>query len=166
VSVPVVAAGGIADGRGVAAALTLGAAGVQIGTAFLACDESNASAEHKQALRSAAPTSTFLTRAYTGRLARGLTNRLGETLQATGGPFLPYPMQRELLRVLQTEASKQGRTDLLTMWSGQAAPLIKHHRAADLFASLVKDTEAALLAAMKRDDGVDARRAAGGEGRS
>ncbi len=144
VNVPVVAAGGIADGRGVAAALTLGAAGAQLGTAFLACEESNATPAHKDALRSDATKYTMLTRAFTGRLARGLTNTLGETLHNARGPFLPYPVQRELLRSLQVEAAKQGRTDLLTMWSGQAAPLIKHRHAAELVASLVKETEAVL----------------------
>ncbi len=78
VRIPVVAAGGIADARGIAAALVLGAGGVQIGTAFLACEESNAPPAHKAAILSARPGSTRLTRGYTGRLARGLQNRLGE----------------------------------------------------------------------------------------
>jgi nitronate monooxygenase len=139
VRVPVVAAGGIADGRGIAAALTLGAEGVQIGTAFLACEESNAPPGHKEALLHAHATPTILTRAYTGRLARGLTNRLGETLH--GGPYLPYPMQGNLLRPLRVEAIKQGRIDLISMWAGQAAPLLKHRQAGELFEDLVTQTE-------------------------
>jgi nitronate monooxygenase len=138
VRIPVVAAGGIADGRGVAAALTLGAAGVQVGTAFLACDESNAPPAHKAALRNARSTPTILTRAYTGRLARGLSNQLGETVHACAGPWLPYPVQGELVRGLRAEALRQGRTDLIAMWAGQATPLVTHTRAADVFAGLVE----------------------------
>jgi nitronate monooxygenase len=141
VRVPVVAAGGIADGRGIVAALTLGAAGVVIGTAFLACDESNATPGHKAALLQARSTPTFLTRAYTGRLARGLPNRLGETVHASGGPWLPYPLQGVLLSGLRIEAARQGRLDLMALWAGQAAPLLRHRRAAELFAHLVAQVE-------------------------
>jgi nitronate monooxygenase len=137
VGVPVVAAGGVADGRGVAAALTLGAAGVQVGTAFLACDESNAPDAHKAALLNARSTPTMLTRAFTGRLARGLTNRLGETVHASGGPWLPYPLQGELVRGLRAQALRQGRTDLIAMWAGQAAPLVRRRHATEVFADLV-----------------------------
>jgi nitronate monooxygenase len=143
VRVPVVAAGGIADGRGIAAALTLGADGVQIGTAFLACDESGAAPAHKEALLHSHATPTLLTRGYTGRLARGLTNRLGETLDplARAGSFLPYPVQGVLIRELRAEAAKQGRTDLMPMWAGQSAPLVTHRHAAELFEDLVQETE-------------------------
>jgi nitronate monooxygenase len=143
VRVPVVAAGGIADGRGIAAALTLGADGVQIGTAFLACDESDAPPGHKHALLHAHATPTILTRAYTGRLARGLTNKLGEELDpaARAGTYLPYPVQGQLLRELRVEATKQGRIDLMPLWAGQAAPLLTHRRAAELFDDLVQETE-------------------------
>jgi nitronate monooxygenase len=143
VRVPVVAAGGIADGRGIAAALTLGADGVQIGTAFLACDESAAPPEHKHALLHAHATPTLLTRGYTGRLARGLTNRLGEALDpgARAGAFLPYPVQGILLRDLRAEAVKQGRIDLMPLWAGQSAPLLTHRRAAELFDDLLQETE-------------------------
>jgi nitronate monooxygenase len=143
VRVPVVAAGGVADGRGIAAALTLGADGVQIGTAFLACDESDAAPAHKEALLHAHQTPTILTRGYTGRLARGLTNRLGETMEplARAGRFLPYPLQGQLIRELRAAAAKQGRTDLMPMWAGQSAPLLTHRKAAELFEDLVQETE-------------------------
>jgi nitronate monooxygenase len=143
VRVPVVAAGGVADGRGIAAALTLGADGVQIGTAFLACDESGATPAHKHALLHAHATPTILTRAYTGRLARGLTNRLGEALDpaARAGSYLPYPVQGHLLRELRAEATTQGRIDLMSTWAGQSAPLLTHRRAAELFDDLVQETE-------------------------
>lgn len=144
VRVPVLAAGGVADGRAIAAALALGADGVQVGTAFLACEESNAPPGHKEALFKARSTPTILTRAYTGRLARGLSNTIGETVHATGGPFLPYPLQGELVRSLRAEAIRQGRLDLISMWAGQAAPLVTHRHAKDLFASLVRETDQAL----------------------
>jgi nitronate monooxygenase len=143
VRIPVVAAGGIADGRGIAAALTLGADGVQIGTAFLATEESGAPAIHKEALHQARARkhATILTRAYTGRLARGLTNMIGETLHAGEDPVLPYPLQGQLLRGLREKALEQGRTDLVTLWAGQSVRLVKHRRATELFDDLVAQTE-------------------------
>jgi nitronate monooxygenase len=123
VRVPVIAAGGIADARGVAAALALGASGVQMGTAFLTSDDSGASETHKAALRSPAAAQTGLTRGFTGRLARGIQNRLMEELNRPGTPFLPYPLQRHLLRHLAVPADAAHRADLLPLWAGQAAPM-------------------------------------------
>ena len=93
VDIPVIAAGGIADGRGVAAALALGADGVQIGTAFLACEESNAPPAHREALLGSRAAHTVLTRAFSGRLARGLRNTLADALENRSASFLPYPLQ-------------------------------------------------------------------------
>jgi nitronate monooxygenase len=138
--IPVVAAGGIADGRGIAAALTLGASGVQIGTAFLACEESNAWAGHRAALR-AGPRRTLLTRAFSGRLARGLANRLVEHVAERAAPALPYPIQAELSAGLRAEAQRRGEVELVALWAGQAAPLVRHRKAAELLASLVAETE-------------------------
>lgn len=141
VEIPVIAAGGIADGRGIAAALTLGADGVQIGTAFLACDESNAAPVHKQALLDASQARlTSLTRSFTGRLARGLRNTLFDALDTAQGPRLPYPLQGYLVNSLREEAVRQGRADLLVLWAGQSTPLLRHRRAAELFEALVADT--------------------------
>ena len=131
VRVPVIAAGGIADARGIAAALALGAEGVQIGTAFLATDESGASAAHKAALLGGARRTT-LTRAFSGRLARGIPNRLTD-----GVAFEPFPYQSYLLRPILQAA----RTDLVAMWCGQGAPLLTHRSAADLFAALADGTD-------------------------
>jgi nitronate monooxygenase len=137
VSVPVIAAGGIADGRGIAAALTLGADAVQIGTAFLACEESNAPAVHKAALFSGRAKHTALTEAATGRLGRGLANRLsGERTE-----HAPFPLQGSYLSTLRKAALEQGKTDMVTFWAGQAAPLIKHRRAKELFHDLAAQTE-------------------------
>ncbi len=123
VDVPVIAAGGIGDARGIIAALALGAEAVQLGTAFLACEESGASPLHRAALRGRNSGYTGLTRGFTGRLARGLHNRLMEDLNREGTSFLPYPLQRSLIRSLTSVAEPAGRADLLPLWAGQSAPL-------------------------------------------
>jgi nitronate monooxygenase len=123
VDVPVIAAGGIADARGVIAALALGAEAAQIGTAFLACEESGASRLHREALRGPDAGHTGLTRRFTGRLARGISNRLMDELNCNGAESLPYPLQRELVRNLSVAAEAAGRPDLMPLWAGQSAGL-------------------------------------------
>src|SRR5712692_11943632 len=123
VNVPVIAAGGIADARGVIAALALGAEAVQMGTVFLACEESGASLLHRQALRGKNGGHTALTRGFTGRLARGIHNRVLEELNQEGMAILPYPLQRSLIRNLAIPAEAAGRSDLLPLWAGQSANL-------------------------------------------
>jgi nitronate monooxygenase len=123
VNVPVIAAGGIADARGVIAALALGAEAVQMGTVFLSCEESGASLLHRQALRGKKAGHTALTKGFTGRLARGIHNRLLEELNQEGTAVLPYPLQRRLVRNLAIPAEAAGRSDLLPLWAGQSANL-------------------------------------------
>jgi len=123
VDVPVIAAGGIADARGVIAALALGAEAVQMGTVFLACEESGASVLHRQAIRGKKAGHTALTKGFTGRLARGIHNRLLEELNQEGTAILPYPLQRRLVRSLAIPAEAAGRSDLLPLWAGQSANL-------------------------------------------
>lgn len=137
VKVPVVAAGGIADARGIAAAFALGAEGVQMGTVFLACEESGASALHREAILSGHAGRTGLTRGFTGRLARGIHNRLLEELNQPGVDVLPYPLQRSLMRNLAIPAQKAGRDDLLALWAGQSANLAHDRNVATLLQSLV-----------------------------
>lgn len=139
VRTPVIAAGGIADGRGMAAALRLGADAVQIGTAFLACAESGAPAVHREALFSPLTQRTDLTRGFSGRLARGLRNPLFEQLQPHTADVLPYPLQNWLTGQLKRAAIAQQRGDLMSLWAGQAAPLLKHRRASDLMAALERE---------------------------
>jgi nitronate monooxygenase len=143
VAAPVVAAGGIADAAGIVAALALGAEGVQMGTAFLATDESGASPEHREILFSPAARRTALTRAYTGRLARGVPNRLGQELVGAGA-VAPYPYQRHLLAPAAAAARAAGRADLQLLWAGQGAPLLRHRRAGELVEALIRGTAAAL----------------------
>jgi nitronate monooxygenase len=137
VSVPVVAAGGIADSRGIAAAFALGAEGVQLGTAFLACEESGASPLHRDALLSGKAGRTALTKGFTGRVARGIENQLLDALSAPGAEILPYPLQRYLVANITRLAEKSGRPELTQMWAGQSAGLIHHADAAALLESLI-----------------------------
>src|SRR5215469_7836024 len=123
VDVPVIAAGGIADARGVIAALALGAEGVQMGTVFLTCEESGASRLHREALLEGKAGHTALTRGFTGRLARGIHNRLMADLNRDGIEILPYPLQRGLVRDIAIAAEAVGRSDLLPLWAGQSANL-------------------------------------------
>src|SRR3984957_14816308 len=123
VDVPVVAAGGIGDARGGLAAPALCAGAVQRGTVFLACEESGASLPHRQALREKRAGHTVLTKGFTGRLARGIHNRLLEELNQDGTAILPYPLQRRLVRNLAIPAEAAGRSDLLPLWAGQSANL-------------------------------------------
>jgi nitronate monooxygenase len=141
VSVPVIAAGGIADARGVVAALALGADGVQIGTAFLATEESGASAVHKRSLTSPAARETVLTRVFTGRTARGIPNRFQEEMAAFEGEVPPYPIHGALTQDLRRAANERGLHDYVHLWAGQAAPLTTSRPAADLVSTLVAETE-------------------------
>ncbi|HSR67297.1 MAG TPA: nitronate monooxygenase [Acidobacteriota bacterium] len=144
VGLPVIAAGGIADGAGAAAALTGGAAAVQLGTAFLACEESGAPPLHRRMLFSPEARHTLLTRVFSGRLARSIRNRLYEEWTETSAPIAPYPLQGRLAGTLRQAAIEQGRSDLISLWSGQAAPLLRHRQAAELMGSLVAEVESAL----------------------
>jgi nitronate monooxygenase len=123
VDVPVIAAGGIGDARGVVAALALGAEAVQMGTVFLTCEESGASRLHRETLLARKAGHTGLTKGFTGRLARAIRNRLMEELNAKGVEILPYPLQRGLVRNLSMAAEAAGRSDLVPMWAGQSANL-------------------------------------------
>src|SRR5437016_9451520 len=138
VNLPVIAAGGIADARGVVAALVLGAEAVQMGTVFLACEESGASPLHRQVLRGKKAGHTALTKGFTGRLARGIHNRLLEELNQAGTAILPYPLQRRLVRNLAIPAEAAGRSDLLPLWAGQSANLSNCTEVVAFLTSLVE----------------------------
>jgi nitronate monooxygenase len=138
--VPVIAAGGITDGRGIAAALKLGAAAAQVGTAFLACEESNATSLHRSKLFSADARRTTLTRAFTGRLARSIHNGFMDALRGKEKQLAPYPVHAWLTAQLKSAALAQNRADMMSLWSGQGAPLLKHRRAPELLRSLVEET--------------------------
>jgi nitronate monooxygenase len=142
VKTPVIAAGGIADGKGVAAVLTLGADAAQIGTAFLATDESNATAKHKQMLFTDAAKYTSLSRAFTGRLGRGITSRIAMDLIRNEKSFLPFPLQTQFMSHLRKAAIEQEKWDMILFWSGQIAPALKHRKAGELMRSILEETTA------------------------
>ncbi|AJC23511.1 NAD(P)H-dependent flavin oxidoreductase [Pandoraea pulmonicola] len=132
-SVPVIAAGGIMDGAGIAAALALGAQAAQLGTAFVACPESSADAAYRERLTSAQPPRTALVRAISGRPARGFVNRLYALEQATDRPALPaYPVTYDAGKAIHAAAKAQGNSDYAAQWAGQAAPLARAMPAAEL----------------------------------
>jgi nitronate monooxygenase len=137
VDLPVIAAGGIGDARGVIASLALGAEAVQMGTVFLACEESGASRLHRETLRRRNAGHTALTKGFTGRLARGIHNRVMENLNRT--EILPYPLQRELVRTLAIAADAAGRADLVPMWAGQSANLSTCTGVSAFLTSLVEE---------------------------
>jgi nitronate monooxygenase len=138
VAVPVIAAGGIADGRGIAAAFALGASGVQIGTAFLGCPETTVPAVHRDALKSAADEDTRLTRVFTGRPARVLRNRLVDEMGDMEA--LEFPAQASLTRPLRQANNDATRRAFLPLWAGQAAPLVRDLPAATLIETLVAES--------------------------
>jgi len=142
VKTPVIAAGGIANGRGMAAAFTLGADAVQIGTAFLATEESGATPVHRQMLFSDAAKYTSLTRAFTGRLGRGITNRLIKEIAAKEIGTLPFPLQSHFMSSLRKAAIDKQQWEMILFWSGQIAPILKHTKAAALMQSLIEETTA------------------------
>ena len=142
VRLPVIAAGGIGDGRALAAVLALGAQAAAIGTSFLLANESTISPAHRAALRTAAARTTVLTRAFSGRTARGLPNRfIREALDPAG--IAPYPYQNAMTRDIRTAAAAQGRAEFLSLWAGQAASLAREKPAAEIIADCMRDARAA-----------------------
>jgi nitronate monooxygenase len=140
VKTPIIAAGGIADGKGVAAALTLGADAVQLGTAFLVTDESNATPVHKARLMSDEAKYTVLSKSLTGRMGRMIRNRITEEVKYET-EVLPFPLQTRLMGPLRAAALAQGKTDMINFWSGQNAVNLKHTKAAELMQALVTETQ-------------------------
>jgi len=132
VKVPVIAAGGIADADGAAAAIALGAAGVQVGTAYMLCPEATTSAVHRAALKSEAARETALTNLFTGRPARGIVNRVMRELGAISAAPPAFPLATTAIAPLRARAEAQGKGDFSPLWSGQNASGCKEIPAADL----------------------------------
>ena len=132
VKVPVIAAGGIADGRGVAAASMLGASAVQIGTAYLFCPEAGISSIHAQALAGAADDNTAITNLFTGRPARGIVNRLMRELGPLSDAAPSFPTAGAALAPIRAKAEAASRNDFTNLWSGQAGRLGRRLPADDL----------------------------------
>lgn len=142
VDIPVLAAGGIMDGRGVAAVLGLGAGAAVLGTAFLRCPEAGTSAPHRRALAAARETSTALTTTITGRMARGIENRLMRDLRDVAVP--PYPVMHTLTADLRRAAAQQDDPELMSLWCGQGIRLASELPAGELVRRLADDAAATI----------------------
>ncbi len=139
VRLPVIAAGGIADAKGVAAAMALGATGVQIGTSYLLCPEANTSAVHRSALKSDAARHTAITNLFTGRPARGIVNRIIEELGPICTTTPDFPLAAAAIAPLRAQAESRGSGDFTSLWSGQNASGCKEIAAAQLTRELAAD---------------------------
>ena len=142
VKLPVIATGGIGDARAIAAALALGAAAVQIGTAFLFCPESKISAPHRAALKAARDDGTVLTNVMTGRPARGIINRIMRELGPISDVAPEFPLAAGALAPLHAKAQAQGSGDFSSMWAGQAAALGREMPAGELTVTLAEEAQA------------------------
>jgi nitronate monooxygenase len=145
-TIPVIASGGIMDGRGIAAALALGASAVQIGTAFLVCDESNASHMHKQMVLKNYENSTGITSVFTGKQVRGFKNEFVALTEQkfSNDELLPYPLQHQITKELRSIANKSGNSDIAGMWSGQGTRLSRSLSVSALMDALEKETVTAV----------------------
>jgi nitronate monooxygenase len=144
VKVPVIAAGGIADARGIAAAFALGASAVQIGTAYLLCPEAQISPIYCQALKCAKDNETAVTNVFTGRPARGIVNRLVREMGPMSNVAPGFPLAASALAPLRSKSEMSGSADFSPLWSGQAAGLTRELPAADLTKRLAREAQIAL----------------------
>ncbi|CAI6059809.1 NAD(P)H-dependent flavin oxidoreductase [Cohnella sp. JJ-181] len=144
VSVPVIASGGIMDGRGLAASLALGASAVQMGTAFLASPESGAPAAHKRMVLSSGEDATAITHVYSGKAARGIRTEFMQDMQAYPGTIPGYPIQNALTRDIRQAAAQADDPSLMSLWAGQGLRLATAQAAADIVRRTVAEAQAAI----------------------
>lgn len=137
VKIPVIAAGGIMDKRGLKASLCLGAKAVQMGTAFLTCQESGAHKLHKDAIQKASEDQIVLTRAFSGKWARGINNTFISEMQTHECDILDYPIQNTLTQAIRKSSAAQNKEEFMSLWSGQSPRLAKNQTVKDLMISLV-----------------------------
>lgn len=139
--IPVIASGGIMDGRGIAAALALGASAVQIGTAFLGCEEAGIPEAWLDAMQKSKDTDTTITNAFTGKNARGIRNKFIEEMSRIEGRTASYPLQHHLTKSLRAVSKSNNNPEYMSLWAGQGAPLIQRTKAKDLMEKLVRETK-------------------------
>lgn len=144
--VPVIASGGIMDGFDIARMLRLGASAVQMGTAFITCKESGAAAVYKETLLSAATDETVITRAFSGRAARGIENDFIRSMAGREGDILAFPRQNSLTRPMRKAAAQQGKTEYLSLWAGRGVARARAMPAAVLIETLLHEMAAAGIA--------------------
>lgn len=138
-NIPVIASGGIMDGRGIVAALALGASGVQMGTAFMTCPEASIHSKHRERLLESTDESTCLTDVFTGRMARSLKNNFLLEMEKKHIPVLHFPTQSALVKDIREEAKKQNNPEYMSLWAGQASHLCRSKSASHLFNELVNE---------------------------
>ncbi|MBA4602487.1 NAD(P)H-dependent flavin oxidoreductase [Thermoactinomyces mirandus] len=141
INIPVIASGGIMDGRGILASLSLGAAGVQMGSAFLTTLESNAHEQHKKALIESNDESTVITAAFSGRPARGIKNTFIREMEHYPGSIPPYPVQNEITKNMRKYAAIQGNPEYMSLWGGQASSLSRLESAEDLMKKTIEQVD-------------------------
>ena len=150
VSLPVIAAGGIADGRGIAATFMLGAQGVQLGTAFLSCPEASVHPLWKNALNNSGDRETRISSAFTGRPARGIVNRLLKEMDGKEEIIPDFPKVGSIIKPLANIAAKEGDESFLSLWAGQSAPMNRNMTAKLLVESLIEETSSILKSTNKK----------------
>jgi nitronate monooxygenase len=141
-ALPVIASGGLMDGHDIAAAMDRGASAAQLGTAFLTCPESGASSMHKEAVLAAKRDTTSITRAFSGRPARALTNTFLSKLAMQPEIILPFPLQNRMTRPMRMAAAKLGNAGFLSLWAGQGVTRARSMSAATLVQCLVEEINA------------------------
>ena len=141
VQIPVIASGGVMDGRGILASLILGADAVQMGTVFLTTREAGISDAHKDAILNAKDYQTKVTQAFSGRPARGIINRFMAEAEENPENILPFPYQNRLTRAMRREAARQNKADYLSLWAGQGLTMAKKQSVAELINRLVEEIE-------------------------
>jgi nitronate monooxygenase len=146
VSVPVIAAGGITDARGIVAALALGASAVQIGTAYLHCPEAKVSAPHRERLRNARDDDSVLTNIFSGRPARSFVNKILQEIGPMSADAPAFPLASGAMAPLRAAGEAKGSSEYGQLWTGQAAAVGREMGAADLTRALVAETQALLKA--------------------
>ncbi|TGK05012.1 nitronate monooxygenase [Leptospira semungkisensis] len=142
--IPVIAAGGIMDGAGIAAALRLGAKAAQLGTAFLLCEEAGTSKPYRKALLDKGNLHTKTTRVFSGRIARGLENRFMKEMEERQGSILPFPAQNSFTRDIRRKSAELGMSDFLSLWAGQGVAQIRQMNAGELVSVLFDELNAAM----------------------
>lgn len=141
VPLPVIASGGLMDGADIHAALNAGAVAVQLGTAFMTCPEAGTPAVHKEAMLAARTDNTILTRAFSGRMARGMVNDFAVRLKEQESSILPFPLQNSLTRPMRTQAAKKNDARFLSLWAGTGVTRSRELSAAELVRQLVREIE-------------------------
>jgi nitronate monooxygenase len=141
IRIPVIAAGGIMDGRGIMAARCLGALGVQLGTAFLVCQESGANSVHKDAIIKSNEEQVVLTKAFSGKMARGIQNYFIEKMNTDEKSLPEYPLQNELTKGIRKASAAAGNPEFMSLWAGQSPRLATKQTALELINKLLKEAE-------------------------